>query len=158
MRRAIATVSLLGVAFLFGSAAERGPIAILSDAQFTPENGVVGGTGTAADPYLIVGWEIRVPSGTLYGIRIENTTAAFVVRGCRVSGAMDGRGAAIYLHDVVGGVIEDCAVTDSINGIVIETSRGSRFGTTSSASAGWGSRCWGSRRSTTATRSSPRTR
>lgn len=124
MRRAIATVSLLGVAFLFGSAAERGPIAILSDAQFTPENGVVGGTGTAADPYLIVGWEIRVPSGTLYGIRIENTTAAFVVRGCRVSGAMDGRGAAIYLHDVVGGVIEDCAVTDSINGIVIETSRG----------------------------------
>ncbi|MCX7750722.1 MAG: right-handed parallel beta-helix repeat-containing protein, partial [Candidatus Bipolaricaulota bacterium] len=124
MGRAIGIVIVSGVAFFVGLAAERGPIAILSDAQFTAENGVIGGTGTAADPYLIVGWEIRVPSGTLYGIRIENTTAAFVVRGCRVSGAMESRGAAIYLQDTAGGTIEDCAVTDSINGIVIETSRG----------------------------------
>lgn len=122
MHRAMA-VLLSGVALVVGVAAERGPIAILSDADFTAENGVIGGAGTPGDPYLIVGWEIRVPSGGLYGIRIENTTAAFVVRGCRVAGAMDSRGAAVLLTDVIGGVIEDCSVTDSINGIRIKTSR-----------------------------------
>lgn len=122
MHRAIA-ILLSGVAFVVGAAAERGPIAILSDADFTAQNGVIAGTGTAADPYLIVGWEIRVPSGTLYGIRVENTSATFVIRGCRISGSMDPRGAAILLADTVGGTIEDCTVTDSINGIVIQTSR-----------------------------------
>ncbi len=122
MHRAIA-ILLIGLVGLVGAAAERGPIAILSDSDFTAQNGVIGGTGTAADPYLIVGWQIRVPSGTPYGIRIENTTAAFVIRGCRVSGAMDPRGAAIFLGDTTAGTIEDCTVTDSINGIVIQTSR-----------------------------------
>lgn len=122
MHRAIG-VLLVGLIFVVGSAAERGPIAILSDADFTAENGVIGGAGTPGDPYLIVGWQIRVPSGDLYGIRIENTTASFVVRGCMVAGAMDSRGAAILLADTVGGVVEDCAVSDSINGIRIRTCR-----------------------------------
>ncbi|MEN3009655.1 MAG: hypothetical protein ABDI20_01510 [Candidatus Bipolaricaulaceae bacterium] len=39
---------------------ERGPIVILSDQDFTAENGVVAGTGTPTDPYLLVGWTIRV--------------------------------------------------------------------------------------------------
>ncbi len=122
MHRAMA-VLLSGVALMVGAAAERGPIAILSDADFTAANGVIGGAGTPGDPYLIVGWEIRVSSGDLYGIRIEDTTASFVVRGCRVSGAMDPRGAAIALTNVVGGVVEDCTISDSINGIRIATSR-----------------------------------
>ncbi len=121
MRRAIA-ILVIGVAFAAGVAAERGPIAILSDADFTADNGVIGGAGTPGDPYLIVGWEIRVPSGSLYGIRIENTTVPFVVRGCVVSGALDSRGAAIYLADTRGGTVEDCTVVDSINGLRIETS------------------------------------
>ncbi|HNR24868.1 MAG TPA: NosD domain-containing protein [Candidatus Bipolaricaulis anaerobius] len=122
MHRAIA-ILLSGVALVVGAAAERGPIAILSDADFTADNGVIGGAGTPADPYLIVGGQIRVPDGELYGIRVEDTTAAFVIRGCLVSGAMDSRGAAIYLADVTGGTIEDCSVSDSINGIRIQTSR-----------------------------------
>jgi len=122
MHRALAI--LLGLAALVvGVAAERGPIVILSDADFTTENGVIGGTGTPGDPYLIVGWQIRVSSGDLYGIRIENTTASFVVRGCMIAGAMDSRGAAIFLADAAGGVVEDCTVSDSINGIRIKTSR-----------------------------------
>lgn len=123
MHRAIGVVLLVGVVFAMGAAAERGPIVILSDADFTAENGVIGGEGTPADPYLIVGWQIRVPSGQLYGIRIQGTTASFVVRGCMVTGAMDTRGAAIYLANVNGGTVEDCTVTDSINGLLIRTSR-----------------------------------
>ncbi|MGD9841244.1 MAG: hypothetical protein AB7U87_06085, partial [Candidatus Bipolaricaulis sp.] len=122
MYRAIA-ILLSGVALVVGAAAERGPIVILSDADFTADNGVIGGSGTPGDPYLIVGWEIRVPSGTLYGIRIENTTVPFVVRGCLVSGAMDSRGAAIYLADTSGGTVEGCTVVNSINGLRIETSK-----------------------------------
>lgn len=123
MHRAIA-ILLGGMVLVAGAAAERGPIAILSDAGFTAENGVIGGAGTPEDPYLIVGWLIRVPAGAAYGIRIEDTTASFIVRGCRISGAMDPRGAAIYLADVVGGTIEDCTVSDSVNGIRIHTSQG----------------------------------
>ncbi len=122
MHRAIALL-LVGVAFVMGAAAERGPIVILSDAEFTAENGVIGGSGTAEDPYLIVGWRIRVPAGGAYGIQIEGTTASFVVRGCMVIGAMDPRGAAIYLAETSGGTIEDCTVRDSINGIRLEMSR-----------------------------------
>jgi len=121
--RSVIAILLSGVAFAVGTAAERAPIAILSDADFTADNGVIGGSGTPGDPYLIVGWEIRVPSGTLYGIRIENTTVPFVVRGCVVSGALDSRGAAIYLADTSGGTVEDCTVVDSINGLRIETSK-----------------------------------
>ncbi len=122
MRRAIG-VLLVGLVFAMGAAAERGPIVILSDAGFTAENGVIGGTGTPGDPYLVVGWQVRVSSGDLYGIRIEGTTASFVVRGCMVTGAMDTRGAAIYLANTSGGTVEDCTVTDSINGMLIRTSR-----------------------------------
>lgn len=122
MHRAIG-VLLVGLICSMGVAAERGPIIVLSDADFTTENGVIGGTGTPGDPYLIVGWQIRVPSEGLYGIRIEDTTASFVIRGCMIAGAMDSRGAAICLVDTVGGVVEDCTVSDSINGIRIETSR-----------------------------------
>jgi len=122
MRRAIALV-LVGVAVVMGAAAERGPILITSNAGFTAENGVIGGSGTTEDPYLIVGWQVRVPTGGLYGIRIENTTASFVVRGCAVSGAMDSGGAAISLVNTSGGTIEDCTVMDSVHGIRIERSR-----------------------------------
>lgn len=56
----------------------RGPIVIASDADFTAANGVVSGTGTTADPFVIAGWRITAVSST--AITIRNTTAAFLVR------------------------------------------------------------------------------
>ncbi|MCS7239859.1 MAG: right-handed parallel beta-helix repeat-containing protein [Candidatus Bipolaricaulota bacterium] len=122
MRRAISLGALLFVAVL-GLAQERGPIIIRSDLDFTQENGVVSGTGNADDPFLIAGWTIRVPSGTAYGIYIENTTKSFIIRGCTVLGAQDSQGAAIAVVNVRGGVIEDCLVRDSINGVIIQSSQ-----------------------------------
>ena len=120
MKRLIAVglivVAVLGLAAL---AAERGPIVIRSDADFTEENGVLSGTGTPEDPYIIAGWEIRVPAGALYGVWIENTTAAFILRGIKVFGAGATNGAAFYLAQVQGGSIEDCLVQESHNGISI---------------------------------------
>jgi len=114
---------LFVLAFVPAWAADRGPIIIRSDADFTEANGVVGGQGTLEDPYLIVGWTIQVGAGAPYGIYMEKTTASFVVRGCVIVGAMNPNGAAIYLADVQGGVIEDCFLRDCLNGVVIQTSQ-----------------------------------
>lgn len=122
MRKAIALGFLL--AAFVGLAQERGPIVILSDQDFTEENGVVAGSGTPEDPYLLVGWTIVVPAGEPFGIRIENTKRSFVIRGCQIIGAQDPEGSAVFLNNVADGVIEDCLVRNSVNGIRIRSSRG----------------------------------
>ncbi len=100
----------------------RGPIAILGDADFTSENGVVGGTGTEDDPYIIAAWEIVVPSDEYYGVRIENVTAQFVLRGIIIQNATDRGGAGIRIAFAAGGAIEGCSVSNSMHGIEIISS------------------------------------
>jgi parallel beta-helix repeat protein len=97
----------------------RGPISILGNADFTSENGVVGGTGTVDDPYVIAGWEITVPSGEYYGVRIENVTAQFVLRGLIIQNATDFNGAGIHIGFASGGTIEGCSVSNSMHGIEV---------------------------------------
>ncbi len=55
------------------------------DGAFTAANGVTQGTGTAADPYVIEGWEID--ASTAVGIDIRNTTAHFLLRNVFVHSA-----------------------------------------------------------------------
>lgn len=59
------------------------PIRIDSDADFIPANGVTGGSGTDADPWIIEGWDID-GAGYSSGIYIGNTTDYFVIRNCSV--------------------------------------------------------------------------
>lgn len=61
------------------------PISITSDAGFTAANGVVAGTGTPGDPYVISGWQIASASGT--AILIQDTTVSYVVRGNILEGS-----------------------------------------------------------------------
>jgi len=102
----------------------RAPIRITSNDAFTEENGVVRGSGTEDDPFRISGWEIDVPAGGEYGIRIRGTTAHFVIEGCRVSGALVPEGAAILLEDVRNGEISSTTVRNSRHGLVISMSQG----------------------------------
>lgn len=106
----------------FGSGT-RGPIAILGDGDFTAANGVVGGSGTADDPYLIAGWEIEVPQGALYGVKVENASSSFVLRGLLVRGATSTDGAAIRLGSVSGARIEGCSISGSTNGVELASSK-----------------------------------
>ena len=59
-------------------------ILIDGDAGFTAANGVVGGSGTSPDPYVIAGWDVSKPSCRSYlepmGIEVRNTRAFFVIR------------------------------------------------------------------------------
>lgn len=80
----------------------RGPIVILDDSGFTAANGVVGGTGTPADPYVISGWHIAPPSGT--AVLIRNVSASFVLRENVLEGTTglrldDARGDAIVQNN-----------------------------------------------------------
>ncbi|MBU1048987.1 right-handed parallel beta-helix repeat-containing protein, partial [Candidatus Bipolaricaulota bacterium] len=100
----------------------RGPILILGDAEFTRENGVVGGTGSVEDPYVIAGWEITVPAGEYYGVRIENVTAQFILRGLVITNATQMNGAGIRIGFASGGTIEGCSISNSMHGIDIASS------------------------------------
>lgn len=125
MKRMALFVLLVGVLVASSTSAlgtTRGPITILGNSGFTADNGVVGGRGTAEDPYLISGWEITLGAGEKYGVKIENATASFVLRGLIIQGANDGAGAAIRIGYSRGGRIEDCAISNSINGLEIVAS------------------------------------
>jgi parallel beta-helix repeat protein len=85
------------------------PIEIYSNADFTAANGVIWGSGTSTDPYIIGGWNIDASTGI--GIDIRNTDAHFIIRDvCVHSGIMG----SLFPHDGI-------SIWDASNG-TIETS------------------------------------
>ncbi|MEM4309108.1 MAG: hypothetical protein QXU48_08630 [Thermoplasmata archaeon] len=65
---------------------EHAPIKITSKSEFTKENGVVGGCGTANDPFIIEGWKI-VNAIEWSGIYVRCSTEVFyIIRNCFVVG------------------------------------------------------------------------
>jgi parallel beta-helix repeat protein len=89
------------------------PIYIAGDDAFTLNNGVVSGSGTHEDPYIIEGWYIDA-CHTDYGIYVDHTQAHFVIRGCVIEKAGD---AGIYLNTVTNGSIEKCQISLSKAGV-----------------------------------------
>lgn len=83
------------------------PIYIFGNDAFTFANGVVSGSGSAADPYVIEGWYID-GSAADYGIYIDHTTAHFVIRSCVVEQT---RNAGIYFNSVTNGSVEGCQLS-----------------------------------------------
>ncbi|MEM2394047.1 MAG: right-handed parallel beta-helix repeat-containing protein [Candidatus Bathyarchaeia archaeon] len=80
-------------------------IRITSNEEFTPANGVIGGSGTQEDPYVIEGW--AVAGGDLPAIWLENTDAYVVIRNCVVGVSHD---AGLKLEKVFNVVIENLSV------------------------------------------------
>jgi parallel beta-helix repeat protein len=62
------------------------PIHIDGNEEFTSENGVIGGSGTEEDPYIIENWIIAGNGSVRDGIFINNTNAYFVIRNCTIYG------------------------------------------------------------------------
>ncbi|MFA5861255.1 MAG: right-handed parallel beta-helix repeat-containing protein [Candidatus Thermoplasmatota archaeon] len=62
-------------------------IHIESNADFTSANGVVSGSGSIADPFVIAGWSVTASSGST-GILVRNVTSAFVIRDNSVSAGL----------------------------------------------------------------------
>ena len=87
------------------------PISIGSNAEFTSANGVVGGIGTAQDPFIIQGWNITARGEN--AIDIRGTNAYFVIHNVYVSSFSDG----IHIENAANGRIENSTVTQSLNGV-----------------------------------------
>lgn len=60
---------------------QRGSIFINSDAGFTPENGIRGGSGTVKDPYVISNWNVS-------SITIADTDKYVVIRDNTIAGTL----------------------------------------------------------------------
>jgi len=98
----------------------REPIYIYGDAGFTIGNGVMSGSGTATDPYLIEGWRIDAPNAD-YGVYVDHTTVHFVIRDCVIERA---RLAGIYFNAVQNGRVEGIQIGLSDTAIHLAGSSG----------------------------------
>lgn len=109
MRVLMVGVMLLGLALggMGQGWAPHDPIYIHGDEAFTWENGVVKGSGTPDDPYVIEGWVIDT-GGHDYGIYIDGTRAHFVIRNCQIRYPQERAG--IFLSNVRNGRIENNAI------------------------------------------------
>ncbi len=93
------------------------PIVITQNSEFTGPNGVVQGSGTKSDPWVIANWTIN---GQVAGpcISIQGTTDYFVIRNCTCYNGSRG----IYLKDVSHASIISTNCTNNTRGIYIEDS------------------------------------
>ncbi len=92
------------------------PIRIRGDADFTEENGVMGGSGTPLDPFVIEGWTIN--ASTQNGIDILGTNAHFVIRNVVVRASPPGS-VGIQLENVTNGTVESVELMGTAVGIVL---------------------------------------
>ncbi len=96
-------------------------IRINSDSDFDTAHGVVGGSGTQKDPYIISDWDIDA-GGAGAALFVGNTTKYFVVRNCSLHNAyyrtwptpsIYFSGGAVTLVNVKNGIIEKSKMYDS---------------------------------------------
>jgi parallel beta-helix repeat protein len=104
------------------------PIRIDKDSDFTAANGVSGGSGTAASPYIIQDFNID-GAGWGYCIYVGNTTKHFVIRGCNLyqasgQSAKYYRDSGISLYNVTNSKIEDCHIYKNGYGIYFDICSG----------------------------------
>jgi parallel beta-helix repeat protein len=103
------------------------PIRIERDSAFTSANGVVGGTGSAADPYVVEGWEVN--ASETEGISIINTTAFVIIRNVYVHSGWNhsysgdfpnlAYHSGIYLWNAHNVRIENVKLYDNGNGVFL---------------------------------------
>ena len=92
------------------------PIRIEGDAAFTGANGVVAGSGSFEDPFVIGGWDIDATTST--GIWVSNTTLNFTVRAVNIhSGGISGYD--ILLFDVANATVDSAIVAGGRIGVAV---------------------------------------
>jgi parallel beta-helix repeat protein len=95
------------------------PISIDGNGGFTHASGVVRGSGTVSDPYIIADWDIN--ASTREGISIGDTDAHFIIRNCYVhDGSVSWSG--IYLVNCFNGTLENNVCSRNQNGMTLDSS------------------------------------
>jgi nitrous oxidase accessory protein NosD len=104
------------------------PINISGDSELTRANGVVKGSGTQQDPYVIEGWLIGNVEKD--GVVIRHTTSHLVLRNMYLRGGYDGMSyLGIYLLDVSNIRLENCTIDRYGVGVFIDNDSGSSSST-----------------------------
>lgn len=102
------------------------PIYINGNDDFTEENGVIAGDGTAENPYVVAGWNIHIALKDLlqgnYGILIENTDAFFEIKNCNIRGIRLLETIGIRFNNVTNGKIINCNCCKNSFGILLVSS------------------------------------
>ena len=93
------------------------PILVTNNNGFTATNGVVSGSGTPSDPYVISGWGID--SSQLVGITVANTTVSFVIGDVSVNSGLQGFNDGIDLSNVTNALVENAIGTDNFFGLLL---------------------------------------
>ena len=104
-----------------------GPIVIEDDEQFTKANGVVSGSGTETDPYIIEGWTIDASSWDTglanSAISIYSTSVPFIIRSCHIEAPIAVSGSYPYgisMSSAENGRVEGCTVRNCYTGISLD--------------------------------------
>lgn len=105
-----------------------GAIIISKPGDLSPENGVVGGSGTKNDPFLINNWKIDA-SAAGFGIKITNVHVYIVIRNISIQSASI---AGMQIVGVPHVSIQGCEFRGNSVGLALKslsgaTVRGSRF-------------------------------
>jgi len=102
----------------FVNANSHNPISISSDSQFTAANGVISGSGTTFNPYLIAGWNTS-------SITISSAvSASYDLLNNWVQGS-SGNGIVLDTPNSVDSLVEkDYALSNNGNGLVVANSSG----------------------------------
>jgi len=95
-------------------------ILIEGNDNFTAANGVISGSGTLEDPYIIENWVISAENA--HGIWIRNTTSYFIIRNCLVENGDIHWHDGIHLDNVVNGRIENNTCENNRHGIYLSYS------------------------------------
>jgi parallel beta-helix repeat protein len=93
------------------------PILIDGNAGFTNASGVVWGSGTESDPYIIEGWDIN--ASTASGIEVSNTDAYFSIRNVSVHDGRPNFYDAIRLQWCSNARIDGCDVEYNWQGVIM---------------------------------------
>lgn len=97
------------------------PIFIEGDSGFTNASGVVWGSGTVSDPYVIKGWEIDAGS-TSDGIYVGNTSLNFSIRDCKLYNAPSSGHAGIKLYNALHSILVGDNSSNNSLGILVSNS------------------------------------
>jgi parallel beta-helix repeat protein len=105
-------VSLLSYGPVHAALTTHDSILIVGNDNFTLANGVVTGSGTENNPYIIENWVISAENAD--GIEIGNTTAYFIIRNCLLENGYS-YWVGIRLYTVTNGKIENCTCSNVSN-------------------------------------------
>ncbi len=111
------------------------PIRITGNEEFTPSNGVTGGSGTPGDPYVIEGWEIGPATS---GISIDSTNASFIIRNVHVHSVSTTFVGSINLFNVANGVIQNVNLSGNVLAVKVQSSENVTFQLSDISNNGFG--------------------